>query len=101
LYQIVHILEAAGIVERSVTPGEVTLVQRFYAPLDFNCCEVAQTQHPFSVEALLNRPKGPDEIVLERRWMEFVTDWSQSNLRRIPLPAQVMGVGRILTVSAV
>jgi hypothetical protein len=95
LYQIVHILEASGVVERSISPGEVTLLSRFYAPLDFNRCEIPESRNPFSIEALLNRPQRPEDIIVERRRMEFYTEFHHG-LRALSLDPGMMGPGLVL-----
>lgn len=48
LYQISHILEAAGIVEKTVLPGEIKLIDEYYLP--------EQTKVPFTIAQLLNAP---------------------------------------------
>jgi hypothetical protein len=82
LYQVVHILQAAAIVERTIMPGQVTLVKRFYVPLDFDWSETGQS--PVSIEVLLNKPKGSQDAILKRRRMEFVAEWPESGKRRCP-----------------
>jgi hypothetical protein len=96
LYQIAHILEASGIVERSITPGEITLLSRFYVPMDFNRCETVETRDPFSIEALLNRPRGPEDAIIERRRMEFITDFQHRGVRVFSLDPRMMGTPLIL-----
>jgi hypothetical protein len=36
LYQIAHILEAAGVITRSEVAGEIVIVEKFFAPVGLN-----------------------------------------------------------------
>lgn len=54
LYQISHILEASGVVEKTVMPGEIKLVDEY-----FNIRENPAPKIPFTIEQLLNTPVQP------------------------------------------
>lgn len=71
LYQITHILEAAGIIEKSVIPGEIMMVKEFYAPVEFEREE--KPVDLFSITSLLNSSSDDDSMdsIIEQRRYEF------------------------------
>jgi hypothetical protein len=72
LYQIAHILEASGIVVPSDAPGDVSIVDRYWAPLELNIPdEGPKPLSPFRIQAVLNRYRPAEERILLQRRMEF------------------------------
>jgi hypothetical protein len=69
LYQIAHILEAAGIITRSGILGQVTIVDPFYAPVDLNLMDEKAS---FGIMSILNRPHEMDQFI-EKRRLDFQT----------------------------
>jgi hypothetical protein len=67
LYQIAQILEAVGVLSRSRTPGPVTLVDRYFVPVDVSLHPVS----PWSVEGLLNHVSPIEEQVIVARRQEL------------------------------
>jgi hypothetical protein len=70
LYQIAHILEAAGIITRSGILGQVTLVDQFYVPIDLNLMDEKTS---FGIVSILNHPHEMDRFIQTRR-LEFQTE---------------------------
>jgi hypothetical protein len=71
LYQIAHILEAAGVLERSAVPREVGIAKRFFAPIEFG------EESPYSLDALLVHAESVKERVVKKRVEEFVAELDQ------------------------
>jgi hypothetical protein len=69
LYQITHILEAAGIIRRSDIPGRVTIVAKFFAPLEIDTPSVTLSE--YSIGSLLNHPRSKVGSVLKARRDDF------------------------------
>lgn len=75
LYQISHILEVVGIIEKTVTPGEVLMADRYF-PEQPPKCRVF-----LDVETLLNRTQKTEEYdVFAERWAAF------TKIHEIPQP---------------
>lgn len=55
LYQIAHILETSGIIEKSVVPGEVKIKDQFFIEITQDSCQGAGS---LSIESLLNKKEG-------------------------------------------
>jgi hypothetical protein len=70
LYQIAHILEAAGVLERSAVPREVKMVERFFSAIELDAEEERPT-NPYRVDALLVHARLTKREVLQRRAREF------------------------------
>jgi hypothetical protein len=73
VYQISHILEAAGVMERSGLPREVGIVSCFFAPIELS--EQTKRTAPkslYSLEALLVHVDPVKERVLKTRAEEFL-----------------------------
>jgi hypothetical protein len=64
-------LEAAGVFLKSDLPGEITLVDKFYTPMEFTFQE--QRTNPFGIESILNQPREEEPRILECRRTEFFT----------------------------
>lgn len=90
LYQIAHILEAAGIIAKSVIPGEMTLEKRFFATVDVKDKEES---NPFSIQGLLNRVSDID-YVTKRRRAEFMVKCDPSP--RLPVIDPVQNAPRLV-----
>jgi hypothetical protein len=80
LYQISHILEAAGILERSNIPGEITIISRFFAPIDINIPEEGVS--PFAINSLLNREKPEEMRILQKCRNDFLAEVEKSGRGR-------------------
>jgi hypothetical protein len=75
LYQIAHILEAAGVMTRSDVPGQITIVEKFFALVDLNAAgDAAQPKNPFAIESILNRVRPGEEQILQTRLSDFLTN---------------------------
>jgi hypothetical protein len=79
LYQVAHILEASGILERGSITGEVAMGDRFFRPVDILVSE--QGASPFALNSILNLERPAEEAVVQRRRLEF-----QSALDRTDRP---------------
>jgi hypothetical protein len=86
LYQIVHILEAADIFSRSESPGQVTIAERFFVPVDISLhSESRRSVSPFSIEAILNHSSLTQERVILARRKEFFAELAkQSSETEVP-----------------
>jgi hypothetical protein len=72
LYQIAHILGAAGVVLRSDIPGEVTIADRFFVPVELDIPDEPMTKKkPLGIDFILNRPPPDSETPLRKRRQEF------------------------------
>jgi hypothetical protein len=74
LYQVAHILEASGILERSAVTGEVIVSARFFHPVDIIC-----NTSPFGLNSILNRERPAEEVTVQRRRLEFQAAIDRSN----------------------
>ncbi|OHS93390.1 hypothetical protein TRFO_11791 [Tritrichomonas foetus] len=84
LYQIAHILEAATIFQKSISPGEMTLGESFFVPVEIDKCEEV---NPLSIESLLNKP-SPTNNTLMRRRMEFFSEFEKVSIKMFSMPSQ-------------
>jgi hypothetical protein len=66
---VAHILEASGILERSLMIGELVIVDRFFRPVDILLPE--QESHRFALNSILNLERPAEESVVERRRSDF------------------------------
>jgi hypothetical protein len=71
LYQIAHILEAAGILHRSEPSGHLTMVELFFTPVDIDFGPAA---NDYSVHSLLNQTKSAVDLVLRNRRDDFFAE---------------------------
>jgi hypothetical protein len=76
LYQIAHILEAAGVITRSEVAGEIVIVEKFFAPVDLT----DPAKSPFAIESLLNRARPGEEQTLQTRRNGF---WAKGGASRL------------------
>jgi hypothetical protein len=75
LYQIAHILEAAGILKRSTVPREVRLVDRFFTPIEINHSKSGENpRNMYTLESLLVHVRPATEKILEKRMNEFIAE---------------------------
>jgi hypothetical protein len=73
LYQIANILEAAGVLERSLVPREVAIVSHFFAPIKLiGHTETTPPKSLYSLEALLIHVDSVKERALKKRAQEFL-----------------------------
>jgi hypothetical protein len=80
LYQIAHILEAANIFSRSESPGQVTIAERFFVPVDISLPSGScRSISPFSIEAILNHPNPTQERVTFSRQKEFFAELAKKS----------------------
>jgi hypothetical protein len=66
LYQIAHILESAGVFQRSDVPGQLEFVGTFFAPIDLQ-----GDQNPFAITSILNHSESMEDLVFQRRMADF------------------------------
>jgi hypothetical protein len=72
LYQIAHILEATGIIHRSLVPGQLTMVDRFFTPIELKKLQdEPNSRSPYAIGSILNHSDPRDEIVYQKRKSEF------------------------------
>jgi hypothetical protein len=77
LYQIAHILEAAGVITRSEVAGEIVIVEKFFAPVDLK----DPAKNPFAIESILNRARPGEEQTLQNRRSDFCAQAGASRLQ--------------------
>jgi hypothetical protein len=83
LYQIAHILEAAGVLERSTIPREVTLVDRFFRPIEIHDNSSGENaKHLYALESLLVHVRPATERILEKRMNEFLAELDRNEHSR-------------------
>jgi hypothetical protein len=75
LYQIAHILEAAGIIRRSDIPSKLTMVARFFTPVAIE----SEPRPPaaacaYTIESLLNHTPSGVHPVLKARRSDFFAE---------------------------
>jgi hypothetical protein len=68
LYQIAHILEAASLVTRCESPGQVTCVSTFYVPVDIALPSVTNLS---SIDSILNQGTATEDMIIDARRCEF------------------------------
>jgi hypothetical protein len=68
LYQVAHILEAAGVLVKAETPGEITVPNEFFVPIDL---KTSASENPFAIRSLLNKEEDDQGKVIERRRARF------------------------------
>jgi hypothetical protein len=80
LYQITHILEAAGIVHRSAFPSRLTMVPAFFTPVDIGLDRAPEASVAgYSIHSLLNHPPLTLENVLQTRRDEFFMEGARED----------------------
>jgi hypothetical protein len=79
LYQVAHILEAAGILERCDTDGEVSLINRYFVPIEIQVAENGVS--PFGLDSILNRKRPGEEIVALQRQVAFEAEAAKPQKR--------------------
>jgi len=70
LYQIIHILEAMGVILKKVKIGEIWLADKYYNPLPL--VATSEFVDPFSIDGLINRHDIDTEKILQQRRNEFI-----------------------------
>jgi hypothetical protein len=79
IYQIAHILEAAGVIERSVVPREVTIASSYFAPISLNASQGnAKQENLYAIASILVRERPTLEAVLGKREAEFMAEIKKS-----------------------
>ena len=82
LYQIIHILEAMGIILKKVKIGEIWIADQYYNPLPLTT--TTELVNPFSIDGLINRHIIDTEKVLQQRRSDFIQFAKQSQFQQIP-----------------
>jgi hypothetical protein len=83
LYQIAHILEAASVLIRSDVPGSITLVDRFFTPVDIIAmARPAIGQSPYAIDSILNHENHNVETITARRRKEFSAEIAKKRVER-------------------
>ena len=81
MYQIVHILEAIGVIKREESrQGEITLEDSFYCVSPIQLRGKSKDE-PLSLETLLNRPVSDLDRILKQRRLDFTMCAKQSQFR--------------------
>jgi hypothetical protein len=72
LYQIAHILEAAGVIHRSLVPGQLTVSFRYFSPVNLKKVDAdGNERSPYAIGSILNQSDPVDELVYQKRRSEF------------------------------
>jgi hypothetical protein len=75
LYQITHILEAAGIIDRSEIPGQLTMTPRYFVPIDVESGRGAPIGScAYSIDALLNHSHSMIRDAIQARRGDFFAE---------------------------
>jgi hypothetical protein len=83
LYQIAHILEAAGVIHRSLVPGQLTVSSRYFAPVDLQKVnEDGNGMSPYAIGSILNHFDPVDELVYQKRRSEFMAEFRKQGSTR-------------------
>jgi hypothetical protein len=73
MYQVAHILEAAGVVERSVVPREITIAPPYFVPIPLNVRQVSgRSQNSYAISSLLVHAIPTVDEILRKREAEFL-----------------------------
>ena len=92
LYQITHILEAAGVLHRTMVPCVMVLEQQYFALLESRDFQVFDS-HPLSVQNLLNDHKSQAfQEAVERRRLEFFVCYKRIESRPYHFRSKVPAV---------
>jgi hypothetical protein len=84
LYQIAHILEAAGVIQRSIIPGQLTITHKFFAPIDLqNPQPDGGGRSPFAIDSILNHFNPADDQVLQKRHSDFLAEFDRAKLAHL------------------
>jgi hypothetical protein len=67
--------------ERSNIPGEITIISRFFAPIDINILEEGVS--PFAINSLLNRERPEETRILQKRRNDFLAEVEKSGRGRV------------------
>jgi hypothetical protein len=87
LYQIAHILEAGGVLSRSDSPGQVTIANSFFVPVDISFPTGTHLQvNPFRIDGILNHDSPTQERVILARRQEFFTELSKGSTEGLMRP---------------
>jgi hypothetical protein len=75
VYQIAHILEAAEIIRRSGTPGQVTVEPKYFHPVAIGFpTPVITPANLYSIDSLLKHPHVDAQQVVQSRRAEFFAE---------------------------
>jgi hypothetical protein len=74
LYQIAHILGAAGIVVKETVPGQLSITPKFFCLTELRNPE---GPNPFAIGAILNRREAGEEAIVQRRRNEFQAEFER------------------------
>jgi hypothetical protein len=74
LYQIAHILEAAGIVAKGTAPGQLAITPKFFCLAELRNPD---GPNPFAIGAILNRRETGEEAIVQRRRNEFQAEFQR------------------------
>jgi hypothetical protein len=74
LYQIAHILEAAGIIAKGTVPGQLAITPKFFCLVDLR---IPDGPNPFAIGAILNQKEAEKEGIVQRRRNEFQAEFQR------------------------
>jgi hypothetical protein len=84
LYQIAHILEAAAVVIRSDIPGQITIADRFFVPVDITAAtRPGIGKSPYAIDSLLNHENPDIETVIAKRRKEYFAEIAKKPVERV------------------
>jgi hypothetical protein len=79
LYQIAHILEAARVITRSEIPGQLTIDDKYFAPVDINVVDkFHEGKNPYGIDSILNHIGPAEKQILLKRRTDFCTEFEKS-----------------------
>jgi hypothetical protein len=79
LYQIAHILEAARVITRTKIPGQLTVVDQYFAPVDIQVTErFQQGKNLYGINFILNQIGPAERQILLKRREDFFTRFEKS-----------------------
>jgi hypothetical protein len=79
LYQIAHILEAAGVMRRSIVPKQLAIIKPFFTPIDLrNSRDESINRSPCAVHAILNHFDPLEDQILEKRKRDFLAEFERN-----------------------
>jgi hypothetical protein len=73
IYQIAHILEAAGVVERSDVPREITIAHQYFAVISLTLGCV-KPQNLYAISSILVQAPLTREEILSKRAVDFLAE---------------------------
>jgi hypothetical protein len=78
LYQIAHILEAAGVLARTPVPGQLTIVDMFFSPIELMSPQGdTDARNPYAIDSILNRNDLRENLIIQKRRNDFQVEFDR------------------------